>query len=441
MTLPSPTPFRRGGQAGNTNAFRHGQYSAFHPSRLAHISASLRTLGQGVRISPAISHITAARRLYPSLLKLAAPSAPIQQQLAAIRLTTRLLSFIVRLKYLIHNLSLDERRLRETSENAIVLIQYSIMDHGITRDADSFLEAYQKSDQNSAGRQAPTVQRHQPGRPPDIGSLDASQRPCPSGISPQNPHPFLTDDQWAVLEPLIPDKPSASTRGRPATDPRLLLDTIFWKLTTGSTWDHLPPGHPSMLVCRRYYRRLYLSGRLTTLYRHLFHHLEQSGVNLPNLNSKGFFRVGSRHKLVLSPECPPTWQNRTALLFMQQGWLALNSLCRRNTADRLRQGRRFRFPSFTRRYKPRPLRIAAAPSEEDLVPIWTALERINNRSKKRPRPQPLTLKGEVAVELVGVEQQRCSARSSAPAAWRYSPDMHPAPHPPPATGAAGRPVH
>ena len=49
----------------------------------------------------------------------------------------------------------------------------------------------------------------------------------------------LTDDQFRLLEPLIP---SARPGGRPrTTDMRKLLDGLFYLVRTGCQWRHLPP--------------------------------------------------------------------------------------------------------------------------------------------------------------------------------------------------------
>ena len=50
-------------------------------------------------------------------------------------------------------------------------------------------------------------------------------------------HEF-TDEQWAVVEPLIPR--SVAKTGRPASDRRLVVNGIFWLLSTGAPWRDLP---------------------------------------------------------------------------------------------------------------------------------------------------------------------------------------------------------
>ncbi len=48
----------------------------------------------------------------------------------------------------------------------------------------------------------------------------------------------LTDEQWALIEPLVP--PSRARTGRPPRDRRTLLNGVFWILHTGAPWRDLP---------------------------------------------------------------------------------------------------------------------------------------------------------------------------------------------------------
>jgi transposase len=48
----------------------------------------------------------------------------------------------------------------------------------------------------------------------------------------------LTDEQWDLVEPLIPIKPART--GRPPKDRRQMLNGIFWILGTGAPWRDLP---------------------------------------------------------------------------------------------------------------------------------------------------------------------------------------------------------
>ena len=46
----------------------------------------------------------------------------------------------------------------------------------------------------------------------------------------------LTDEQWSVIEPLLPK----SELGRPLAAPRQMLNAMFWVLRSGAPWRDLP---------------------------------------------------------------------------------------------------------------------------------------------------------------------------------------------------------
>ena len=48
----------------------------------------------------------------------------------------------------------------------------------------------------------------------------------------------LTDEQWLIVDPLIPR--STAKTGRPPSDRRRMLDGIFWILNNGAPWRDLP---------------------------------------------------------------------------------------------------------------------------------------------------------------------------------------------------------
>ena len=54
--------------------------------------------------------------------------------------------------------------------------------------------------------------------------------------------PDLTDEQWALIEPLLPP---ANTGGRPEKHPRRdVVDAILYVVRTGCSWRHLPVDFP-----------------------------------------------------------------------------------------------------------------------------------------------------------------------------------------------------
>ena len=63
---------------------------------------------------------------------------------------------------------------------------------------------------------------------------------------------YLSDEQWAVIAPLIPPSPRKDGRGRPRVSDRDVLDGILWILRTGAQWQELPKGdYPPYQTCHR----------------------------------------------------------------------------------------------------------------------------------------------------------------------------------------------
>ncbi|MFD6372240.1 transposase, partial [Streptomyces roseolus] len=68
----------------------------------------------------------------------------------------------------------------------------------------------------------------------------------------------LSDDQWAVLEPLLP----VAGVGRPARSRRRLVDGIRWRVRTGAPWRDVPPEYGTLADDLRPVPPLAASGRL-----------------------------------------------------------------------------------------------------------------------------------------------------------------------------------
>jgi|SRR5260370_5443809 len=60
----------------------------------------------------------------------------------------------------------------------------------------------------------------------------------------------LTDEQWKILDPLIP-KPGRRRdgRGRPWKSRRSVMNGILWVLRTAASWADLPDRYPSFQTC------------------------------------------------------------------------------------------------------------------------------------------------------------------------------------------------
>ncbi|MFA5810535.1 MAG: transposase, partial [Thermoleophilia bacterium] len=210
------------------------------------------------------------------------------------KLAAKTLGTIIRLKFAWFRQELPMRNLHIVSKYCLGIIRVNIDDLGISRDADSFRAKLEDS---------------------DFTSFAFQDSFCASLSDP--PYPFLTPRQWRVLAPLLPPPDPIRRRGRPSVDPRELLDAIFWKLAHKARWQDLPDYYPPMLSCRRYYRRLFLSGRLTTLYAALYQDLLARGeATLTQIVHQRFFTV-TENMLTLPPGLNEIWQLRTALLFLQ----------------------------------------------------------------------------------------------------------------------------
>ena len=55
----------------------------------------------------------------------------------------------------------------------------------------------------------------------------------------------LTDFEWKIIEPLLPNKP----RGVPRVNDRRVLNGILWRFRTGSPWRDIPERYGPSTTC------------------------------------------------------------------------------------------------------------------------------------------------------------------------------------------------
>ncbi len=61
----------------------------------------------------------------------------------------------------------------------------------------------------------------------------------------------LTDKEWLIIEPLLPNKP----RGVPRVDDRRVLNGILWRFRSGAPWAEIPERYgPSTTSYNRFVR-------------------------------------------------------------------------------------------------------------------------------------------------------------------------------------------
>ena len=88
----------------------------------------------------------------------------------------------------------------------------------------------------------------------------------------------LTDEQWELLEPLIPKPPRREDgRGRPWRDSRDVLNGILWILRTGAPWKDLPGRYPPYQTCHRRFQRWTEEEVLSSILEELAEDLEEWG--------------------------------------------------------------------------------------------------------------------------------------------------------------------
>ena len=78
----------------------------------------------------------------------------------------------------------------------------------------------------------------------------------------RKPYPSdLTDEQWALIEPLLPRANRRRRRGRPRkTDLREIVNALFYHAREGCTWRALPHDLPNWSTVHTYYRNWRLTG-------------------------------------------------------------------------------------------------------------------------------------------------------------------------------------
>ncbi|HOS44873.1 MAG TPA: IS5 family transposase [Paludibacter sp.] len=86
----------------------------------------------------------------------------------------------------------------------------------------------------------------------------------------------LTDEQWGVLEPLIPIKePREDGKGRSRQNNRDVLKGVLWVLRTGAAWQDLPDRYPSPGTCHRRFQEWQRDGILEKILTTLANDLKE----------------------------------------------------------------------------------------------------------------------------------------------------------------------
>lgn len=131
----------------------------------------------------------------------------------------------------------------------------------------------------------------------------------------------LTDAQWAIIEPLIPEQPTRNDgRGRPWKDNRQILDGVIWILRSGARWKDLPGDYPPYQTCHRRFQQWIKDGTLRNILETLARDLHERGeIDLEECFIDGSF-IGAKKGVSESArpsveKGPNSWQLRTLMVF------------------------------------------------------------------------------------------------------------------------------
>ena len=132
----------------------------------------------------------------------------------------------------------------------------------------------------------------------------------------------LTDEQWSVIEPLLPvRKQRTDGKGRPSSDRRSILNGIFWILRTGARWCDLPKCYPPYQTTHRWFQKWVDSGVVERVLFKLAEDLKDRGkLDLSETYLDGSFAAAKKGALMLvrqsAEKGPRSWQLRTATVFL-----------------------------------------------------------------------------------------------------------------------------
>ncbi len=139
----------------------------------------------------------------------------------------------------------------------------------------------------------------------------------------------LTDEQRAVIEPLIPEEERhLSGTGRPWRAAREVMNGILWILRTGPRWQDLPDRYLSYQTCHRRFRQWVASGVFDHMLQAIADGLLQRGqLDLSECFIDGTFVVAKTGAATWErpsgARVRKPWHLQTALAFLSPSTLNL----------------------------------------------------------------------------------------------------------------------
>lgn len=132
----------------------------------------------------------------------------------------------------------------------------------------------------------------------------------------------LTDEQWLLIQPLLPPPRPSGGRGRPPLDQRLLINGILWKLRCNQPWRAVPSRYGSHEACYQYYNAYKKTGILKQILAALMQDLTTRGrFDYARCLRDGIIHIiekNGRVNYYILPEYAEDWRVSTSLIFYQE---------------------------------------------------------------------------------------------------------------------------
>ncbi len=321
--IPLQASRRRGGQPGNSNAFRHGLYAA-HPLHTQTVlleshpgqkepSILIEELQDRVIISGK-EELRAYRGQLACLAAISNTSQSFKEIISHLRSITLIVGKMLRISSVL--LKLEGRRSFFSSlvRDLPALLRWEFSEMGIP-----------------------------------IPPLFVPRKLVNVHANLNWEAPGITNAQWELLSEILVSQRTDMEYFRkyrrriPLPSDRFLLEGILWKLANGLHWRDLAGKYP-VRRCQELYAALVRSGRMQNVYNRLWGHLDlNGGSTLAALVESGCFVV-SGNRILLATSEKPTWEKYTALLLLQRGNHARRSIRLGMDRERRRLGRFYRYP-------------------------------------------------------------------------------------------------
>lgn len=121
----------------------------------------------------------------------------------------------------------------------------------------------------------------------------------------------LTDFEWSIIAPLLPNKP----RGVPRADDRKVLNGIYWRLRTGSPWADIPERYGPSSTCYNRFVRWRKLGVWDRIFEAVTAAYEGDLQSIDASSIKVHQHAANTKRGLRKPPGPPVW-----LTFQPSAW-------------------------------------------------------------------------------------------------------------------------